>query len=237
MPRRPRVVIPGVAHHVTQRGNNRQQVFFSPGDYRFYLELLMRHSKHAKVHILGYCLMTNHVHIVAVPEKEDGLARLVGRLQSEYALAANRTVDRTGHLWQSRFFSCPLDEGHLIAALRYVDLNPVRAGLVKQASDWPWSSVSPHLAPNHRDLVLDPHWQNWVRHWSYAEWQDLLAATLECDPEIIRLATHTGVPLGSREFVARLESRTGRRLQPRPRGRPGKMVADPIFVDSSTGVY
>jgi putative transposase len=181
--------------------------------------------------------MMNHVHIVAVPENENALARLVARLQSEYALAANRTVDRTGHLWQSRFFSCPLDEDHLLAALRYVDLNPVRAGLVRQATDWPWSSATSHSAANHRDPVLDARWQNWVRYWDYAEWRDLLATTLECDPEIIRLATHTGVPLGSREFVARLESRTGRRLQPRPRGRPGKMASDPILVDSSTGVY
>src|SRR5258708_2652033 len=141
MPRRPRSVIPGIAHHITQRGNNRQPVFHSPENRRLHLDLLAHQNARCAVRLLGYCLMTNHVHLVAVPEHEDSLARALGRVHSEYALALNRAEGRSGHLWQNRFFSCPLDESHLRAALRYTDLNPVRAGLAEMPSDWPWPSA------------------------------------------------------------------------------------------------
>jgi putative transposase len=137
MPRRPRVILPGVAHHVTQRGNNREPVFRSSDDRRFYLELLGRHAAHYGARILGYCLMTNHVHLIAVPEREDSLARSMGSTHSEYALALNYAQGRSGHVWQNRFFSCPLEESHLLRALRYVELNPVRAELASAPDGWP----------------------------------------------------------------------------------------------------
>jgi len=105
VPRRPRSVFPGVAHHITQRGNNRQPVFFSSDDRRLYLDLLCHHGARSGARFLGYCLMTNHVHLVAVPEREDSLARALGRVHSEYTLALNRTEGRSGHLWQNRFSS------------------------------------------------------------------------------------------------------------------------------------
>jgi len=143
MPRRPRAVFPGVAHHITQRGNNRQPVFFSDDDRRFYLDLLSHHSTRSGVRVIGYCLMTNHVHLVAVPEREDSFARALRHAHSEYALARNRADGRSGHLWQNRFFSCPLDSSHLMAALRYTDLNPVRAALCLQAWDWRGRALAP----------------------------------------------------------------------------------------------
>jgi putative transposase len=228
VPRRPRIVFPGVAHHITQRGNDRQPVFLSPGDQRLYLDLLCRHAARSGAHLLGYCLMTNHIHLVAVPERENSLARTLGRVHSEYALALNRATCRTGHLWQNRFFSCPLDESHLLSALRYTDLNPVRAGLVAEPWDWPWSSARAHTIPYEPTPVLASDWAGYCGGWDYREWKDLLLAGLpEGESSIVREATRTGAPLGSREFVVRLESQAGRRLRVFPRGRP-KRLPNPL---------
>jgi len=221
MPRRPRVVVPGVAHHVTQRRNNRQPVFLSPDDHRRYLDLLTRHASKCGARILGYCLMTNHVHLIAVPEAEGSLGRALGRAHSEYALALNRDAGRSGHIWQNRFFSCPLDWQHLLSAMRYVELNPVRANLVEAAWDWPWSSAFAHSVGSASDRVLDCRWAEPFGRWDFEEWREILAAGVNYgESEAIRRATRTGEPLGSREFVARLERRAGRRLRVGERGRP-----------------
>ena len=221
MPRRPRVTLPGVAHHVTQRGNNREIVFHSSDDRRFYLELLRRHAAHYGVSVLGYCLMTNHIHLIAVPEREGSLARTLGRTHSEYALALNHAHGRSGHLWQSRFFSCPLGESHLLNALRYVELNPVRAGLATEPSGWPWSSARAHTVDHALDPVLDCRWVKYFGRWDYGEWREILSTGVSsAEGESIRRATHTGEPLGSGEFVAALEKQAGRRLRVLARGRP-----------------
>jgi len=141
VPRRARSVFPGIAHHVTQRGNNRQQVFLSTSDYELYLKVLARHCRSCGVAIAAYCLMPNHVHLIAMPEAEDSLSKALGQTHAEYALAFNRSEGRSGHLWQNRFFSCPLDRDHLAQAQLYVELNPVRAGLVDEAWQWGWSSA------------------------------------------------------------------------------------------------
>ena len=145
VPRRARVVFPGLPHHATQRGNNRQQLFFAPEDYRYYLELLADHARRFGVEVLGYCLMPNHVHLIAAPESEASLARALGRTHSEFALALNRTEGRTGHVFQNRFFSCVLGGTHLLRALRYVERNPVRAGLAAVA--WGGPGRAPACTP------------------------------------------------------------------------------------------
>ena len=171
--------------------------------------------------------MTNHIHLVVVPEREDSLARALKRVHSEYALGFNRVDGRTGHLWQNRFFSCPLDESHLITALRYIDLNPVRAGLAAKPWDWPWSSARAHTLEHARDPVLDCGWAAYCGHWDYGEWKDLLLAEMPHDESTaVRQATQTGSPLGSREFVGQLERQAGRRLRVFPRGRP-KLAPSP----------
>lgn len=228
VPRRPRVIIPGIPHHVTQRGNNRQQVFSSAGDRRFYLDLLTRHSVRYGTRILGYCLMTNHVHLVVVPERDHSLARTLGRTHTEYALAVNRVEGRSGHLWQNRFFSCPLDESHLRSAMRYVDLNPVRAGLAAMPWDWPWSSARTHAQEGARDPVLDCNWVDPFGGWDYNGWKEcLVSGTAEGECDAVRHATRTGEPLGSREFVTQLERQAGRRLRVLARGRPRREPARP----------
>ncbi len=167
--------------------------------------------------------MTNHVHLIAVPEREGSLARTLGCAHAEYALAVNHAQGRSGHLWQNRFFSCPLDESHLWCALRYVELNPVRAGLASEPSGWPWSSARAHTVDHALDPVLDCRWVEYFGRWDYSEWREILSAGISGgESDAIRRATHTGEPLGSREFVAALERQAGRRLRVLARGRPQK---------------
>ncbi len=167
--------------------------------------------------------MTNHVHLIAVPEREGSLARTLGCAHAEYALAVNHAQGRSGHLWQNRFFSCPLDESHLWCALRYVELNPVRAGLASEPSGWPWSSARAHTVDHALDPVLDCRWVEYFGRWDYSEWREILSAGISGgESDAIRRATHTGEPLGSREFVAALERQAGRRLRVLARGRPPK---------------
>ena len=226
MARRPRIVVPGVPHHVTQRGNNRQAVFFSEKDRIHYIQMLRDHSRRYDLRILGWCLMTNHVHLIAIPGTAESLARTLGKAHSQYSMEQNRNRGRVGHLWQNRFFSCPLDGAHLLAAMRYVDLNPVRAGIAPEACHWRWSSARAHTSPQRQDLLLDWPWFDWMKEarlgeWSYEDWKIGLGTEIG-DEELDRMrrSTKLGEPLGSEEFVCELEIQTERRLRVLPRGRP-----------------
>ncbi|HEV8412288.1 MAG TPA: transposase [Bryobacteraceae bacterium] len=228
--RRPRLVLPGIAHHVTQRGNNRQNVFFCDQDRVRYMQILRRHSRRHDLRILGWCLMTNHVHLIAIPGAPESLAQTLGHAHSQYSLEQNRDRHRVGHLWHNRYFSCPLDPAHLFAALRYVDLNPVRAGIIAEAPDWRWSSASAHTSPTPHDEFLDWPWIDWMEdarlgRWSYSDW---LSSLLVADPpdelDRMRRATKLGEPLGSDEFIGNLEAKIGRRLRVKSRGRPPNNV-------------
>lgn len=141
MARLPRMVLPGIPHHVTQRGNRRERTFFEDGDYALYLDLLADAANRHGVEVWSYCLMPNHVHIVALPSDPDALGRCFRHVHRHYTGYINARLRVTGHLWQGRFSSVAMDEAHLVAALRYVALNPVRARLVARAQDWPWSST------------------------------------------------------------------------------------------------
>jgi putative transposase len=145
MPRTARVVLPGQPHHITQRANRRQRIFFSPADYRYFKHLLAEAAAEAGAAIWAYCFMPNHFHLVAVPSTESGLRRLLANPQRRYAIEVNARFGWSGHLWQGRFHSTAMDEAHLAMAIRYVSLNPVRAGLVQSPDQWPWSSVRAHL--------------------------------------------------------------------------------------------
>ena len=138
MPRIARVVVPGMPHHVTQRGNRRANVFFDDGDRRRYLLLLEDYARKYGLSVWAYCLMSNHVHFVAVPASEDALGRSFRDSHQAYSSWLNRRLGESGHLWQGRFFSSVLDDAHLWACVRYVERNPVRAGLIARAEDWPW---------------------------------------------------------------------------------------------------
>jgi putative transposase len=215
MARFARVVAIETAHHVTQRGIDQQKVFFTDADRNIYLDCLTKFCAQARTRILAYCLMSNHVHLVLVPEEPHSLAVAMRRTHSRYATYLNARRDRAGHLWQNRFFSCPMDDAHLWVALRYVERNPVRANLVARPEEYPWSSAAAHVgADRSASRLLD--WSFHANAGGNERWRALLAESEDLD-EIRRLqrGTFTGRPVGSPEFVARLEKELGRPLAPR----------------------
>ena len=219
MPRVARIVVPGAVHHITQRGNNCQDVFFTEDDRRLYLNILVKSAGRFGLRIWGYCLMTNHVHVVAIPEREESLAKAIGRANFAYTQYVNDTHRRSGHLWQNRFYSCAMDGQHAANALCYADLNPVRARMAAQAWDYPWSSAAAHcgLSADHR--VLHPSWRELMAERDYQAVLERVRSATSIQDEI-RRSTLTGRPLGSDSFLERVEKALGRRVRPLPVGRP-----------------
>ena len=217
MARMARVVADGVPHHITQRGNNRQETFLQDEDRRFYIDTLRAKSDQHGLAVLGYCLMTNHVHLVVVPRRPMSLARAIGQTHWRYTMRFNKRYSRSGHLWQNRFYSCPLGPTHLVAALAYVDLNPVRAGLVGKAPHYPWSSAVAH-AVGADSAGLLAEWE-WNELGLTEDWEARLrveAAGVR-DGEL-RRATYHGLPFGDARFVEEMEARWGRKLRPQKPG-------------------
>ena len=155
MPRNVRLVVPGTAHHITQRGSNRQTTFFTNSDRRVYLDLLALHSAETGLRIVAYCWMFNHIHLIAIPERESAMAVTLRRVHGRYAQYLNTRKQRSGHLWQNRFFSCPLGQDHLWAAIRYVEQNPVRAHLTALPEEYAWSSAAYHLRGGGKRGITD----------------------------------------------------------------------------------
>lgn len=219
MARLPRIVIPGIPHHVTQRGNGRQRTFFEEGDYALYLDLLAEGADRARTQIWAYCLMPNHVHIVLVPSDTDGLSRTLGDAHRRYTGFINARRRSTGHLWQGRFGSVAMDEPHFVAALRYIALNPVRAKLVTRAQDWAWSSTRAFLAGMDDDIVtVAPALER------TGDFAAFLSESFdeELTYQALRKAESIGRPIGSAEWLADMETRVGRTLAPQRRGpKPG----------------
>jgi putative transposase len=214
MARLARVVVPGVPHHVTQRGNGRGRTFFGDEDYAFYRDLLGRHCREAGVEVWAWVLMPNHVHLILTPSDPDGLRRALAAVHRRYAGYIHARRKKTGHFWQGRFGCVAMDEEHLAVALRYAALNPVRARLAKSALDWRWSSVHAHVSGIDDGVTtlrgaLD----------RFPRFADLLD---ERRPEALyqplRRAESIGRPLGAPAFLDALEAETGRRLRPQKRG-------------------
>jgi len=215
-----RVVVPGFPHHITQRGNRRQETFFSDDDYRSYTDVMSQWCIRCNVEVWAYCLMPNHVHLIAVPESEDGLRRAIGEAHRRYTLLINRREGWTGHLWQGRFTSFVMDERYLLACTRYIEMNPVRAGLVKDPTDWAWSSAKAHATGRNDKLVKATPLVEMVG----SNWRDFVASGVSGEEAVeIRGHEKTGRPLGSEAFVENLEHMLGRILKPKKAGRkPGK---------------
>lgn len=214
-----RVVIPGFPHHVTQRGNRRADVLASDADRTAYLGFVRKYADRHGLALWAYCLMSNHVHLVAVPQRETSLALALRDAHTVYAMRFNTMTGMTGHVWQGRFYSCPLDESHLWAAVRYVERNPVRAGLVSRAEDYPWSSAAAHCG-RAKDALLSPEFPPVG---AVEDWPAWLAQEGDTEAmERVRCQTSTGRPCGSGAFVTQLEELAGRVLHPARRGRkPG----------------
>ncbi len=225
MARLPRIVIPGVPHHVTQRGNRRLPVFFSDDDRHEYLRLVSDAAHASGTKCLAWCLMDNHVHLILVPSDEDGLRATLGEAHRRYTRMVNFREGWRGHLFQGRFASYPMDEAHLMAAVRYVENNPVAAKMVKRAEDWPWSSAKSHVRGRRlkRDPLTDmealadalPNWRAMLRHGVEAGG---VSAEGEAVAETIEARLRTGRPLAADEWIARHEAALGRRLR---RAKPG----------------
>jgi len=222
MARLPRVVVVDVPHHVTQRGNAQQVILDDDAACTTYLELLRRYCELYCVSLLGYCLMSNHVHLIAVPRTAQALAQSLKHTHGRYGAYWNARQSSSGHVWQGRFYSCPLDDSHLWTALRYVELNPVRAGMIAIAAQYRWSSAATHCG------TATGSWLEmnlWRARWTEQTWNDYLTAG-ESSAELVTLrqCTHTGRPLGTAEFVGGLENqRCGTPLH--AARTPGKAVS------------
>ena len=214
MARLARTVVPGLPHHVTQRGNRRAPIFFASGDQRTYLSILREQVDRYGVEVWAYCLMPNLTHVVATPSDDGGLARAFGEAHRRYTAFVNGREGWTGHLFQGRFASVVLDERHLLTASRYVALNPVRAGLVARAEDWPWSSARAHLAGRDDPLVRVAPLLSRIDNFA----DTLVTAPSDVEFSALRAAETTGRPLGSDAFISDLEGRLNRTLA---RQRPG----------------
>lgn len=223
MGRTARAVAVGFPYHVTHRGNHREPIFFSDDDRRAYLADVAEGCRRYALDVWAYCLMPNHVHFLVVPRAADAMAGAIRLAHGRHARRIHRREEWTGHLWANRYYSCCLDGPHLWRAVRYIELNPVRAGLVLRAADWPWSSAPAH-AWDEPDELLSP-----TRPFpgGVEDWSDWLAEGLRDDEiEDLRCHTRTGRPLGDPTFVDRLESLLGRILRPGKRGPKPKVKGE-----------
>lgn len=218
MARLARVVAAGHPHLVTQRGNRGQKVFFADSDYELYRSLLAEGCRRARAELWAYALLPDRVHLILVPRDDDGLRAALGESHRRYTREINDRKGWRGFLWQGRFASFPMDGSHLSASVRFVELSPVLAKLVKHARDWRWSSARAHYAGRDDEAVrVEPLIAR------LGAWRNLLGQGLDEDErELIRAHESTGRPLGSPAFVARLEKRLGRTLA---RQKPGPKPA------------
>ena len=224
MPRRARLLVPGVPVHLIQRGNNRSACFYADEDYRFYLEHLAEQATKHGCALHAYCLMTNHVHLLVTPQREDSLAQLMKALGQRYVQYVNRTYRRSGTLWEGRFRSCLLQqETHVLACYRYIELNPARAAMVAHPAEYRWSSYRGN-AQGETNALLTPHPLYRSLGSDGAERQANYRELFRCelDPGLIdeiRLATNGNFALGNSLFIDQIEQALGRRAA---RGKPGR---------------
>jgi len=221
MPRIARLVAVGLPHHITQRGNYRQNIFSADSDRQQYLYWIQEYSIQYGLSMLAYCLMQNHVHFIAIPNKEDSLAKTFNTAHMRYSQYFNKKLRQSGHLWQGRFYSCILDEPHLLMAAKYIERNPVRAKVVKRPWEWKWSSALAHIGGGDSQLcvsglfkIVDVSCKSWKQYIDSPEDEKSVVA--------IRKHTLTGRPLCMPAFVEKLEKRFNRRLSSLPMGRPRK---------------
>jgi putative transposase len=217
MPRKARLVVPGYPHHITQRGVRGLATFSDEADYRLYLKLFRDQIAESGLAVGAYCLMPNHVHVVAIPDKTNSLAGHFRKLHSTYAKQFNSRHGWKGHVWQERFYSVVMDEKHALAAFRYVELNPVRAGLCKTPEQWPWSSVHANLGILDDGIVDADVPARFVDDWSAYLAQDIDRRSTDS----LRTHTRNGRPAGDDQFIDELEAVTGKTIRPRnPGPRP-----------------
>ncbi len=220
MARIKRIVVPGYPHHVVQRGVRSMDIFFEEDDRAEYLHLLRQQGERFGVRFISYCLMTNHVHLIAIPDREESLARAIGEAHRQYTRMINFRDDVRGYLFQGRFSSCPIENGsYLLAAVRYVECNPVQGNMVRVPWEYPWSSASFHVG----STAYDPLVSRSALLSEIHDWKELLggmpASGLTGE---FQEKSRTGRPFGSEAFFEIVEQATGRDVRPKRPGRPGK---------------
>ena len=217
MARLARVILPSYPHHIIQRGNRRQDVFFCDDDYLYYLELLKEWCRQENIEVWSYCLMTNHVHLIVCPSKHSNLSRAIGEVHRRYTRMVNFREKWRGYLWQGRFSSFPMEESWLLKAASYVELNPVKAGMVRHAWDYPWSSVHAHLlGKDDFGLIVTNKLLDIV-----GDWKSYLLEAQSYSVEEFENHERTGRPLGSERFLEIAELLLGRDLRKK---KPGPKI-------------
>lgn len=227
MARLSRLALAGEVHHLIQRGHNQQAIVSDDEDRRAFIDCLREAAALHKVDIHAYALMDNHLHVLATPPTDEALSRMMQSLGRRYVSRFNRRHGRSGSLWEGRYRAAPLEASSwLMPCMRYIELNPVRAGLVDQAQDYPWCSALHHLGVR-RDSLVHEHAGFWAmgntpfeRDANYRRY--LEAGVLESERSAILDSAFKAWPLGGPAYLAQLGKQTDRVLQPRPRGRPKK---------------
>lgn len=219
MPRIRRAIEVGFPHHIVQRGNGRQRMFFNREDRLQYLDLLKKYQQKWESPILSYCLMGNHVHLLLRPKHELSLCKMMQGVALSYTQYVNRKYRSTGRLWECRYHSSIVEEDlHLWAVVRYIELNPVRARIVEPAEDYPFSSARAHLNGILDDVLGEKLFPTDSEHKQYAKW--LMDGVVKEEGKRIGAALKADVPFGSESFINNLEEKFGRKFAIRPRGRP-----------------
>ncbi len=218
MARIARVVVPDLPHHVLQRGNRRQRVFFGDEDRKEYLNYLREYAKPAGVHFWGYCLMDNHVHLIAVPDEKDSFSVGFSDAHRRYTRMINFRERWRGYLWEGRFKSYPLNQTHLYAAMRYIERNPVRAKIVENAWEYPWSSANSHVLKRKDALLEDNFMVSEIKDWKLF----LSEEDKQNEVNLFKMHASTGRPLGDSQFIEEIEKLTGRVLHKQKPGPKGK---------------
>lgn len=218
MPRTSRLVIPGIPHHVTQRGVRSMPIFTSRFDRMRYLAILRKQCRRRDIAVHAYCLMGNHTHLIVTPSSESSLAKAIGESHRRYAWCMNRRQGAKGHFFEARFFSCPMDRRYFVTAVRYIERNPVRAGLVADAYRYEWSSAAFHVGLSDRNPMISAPFEIEPNQWK-------LDLRIEPDNELSRLRRSfgSGIPLGDEEFLAEIEKEYGP-VTPRKKGRPRRRI-------------
>jgi putative transposase len=219
MTRLPRIIIPGIPHHVVHTGNYNQDIFFNDNDRLSYMNLISYYSRKSRFNILGYCLMNNHIHLIGIPQNPDSISDFIKIAHQRYSITLNQKLERGGINFKCRHYTCPMDIPHTFNCFRYVEQNPGRAGIIANPVDYRWSSARAHVGMVDEFGILDRHW--WNAYMNFTSWRDQLSQNLGDDQiRRIRDCTKFGAPLGSDEFVQSVEKLVKRPVWIAPKGRP-----------------
>jgi putative transposase len=227
MPRMGRIVLPDFPHHIVQRGHDRNVVFASESDYQYYLDTLAEFKSTYDVKVFSFCLMTNHVHLLLMPSDNKGLGLLMKRLAGRQTRYRNKLEGRSGTLWESRYKSSIVDaEAYLLACVRYIELNPVRANIVADPIDYTWSSYSYRVGKGDYfwlDEIPEIHSKSGEEDESLYCYESYIKDTIpQGEWDLIRMAVRRNQLTGNSRFTAEIDKITGRRIEFRGQGRPVK---------------